>query len=85
MATGINTIMRTMGGAFGAALVTALLTAETIPGTRVPTEAAYTEAFVISALGALLALGAAVAIPTTPPRTEPVAGAPRTELELATR
>jgi hypothetical protein len=36
IATGINTIMRTMGGAFGAAIVTALLTAETIPGTPLP-------------------------------------------------
>ena len=83
IATGINTIMRTMGGAFGAALVTALLTAETIPGTRLPTEGAYTEAFVISALGALLALGAAVAIPTAPSRREQAARTPRREPELA--
>jgi EmrB/QacA subfamily drug resistance transporter len=83
VATGINTIMRTMGGAFGAALVTALLTAETIPGTRVPTEGAYTEAFTISALGALLALGAAVAIPAPPSRSKPVVRAPRREPELA--
>ncbi|CAA9473548.1 MAG: hypothetical protein AVDCRST_MAG65-938 [uncultured Solirubrobacteraceae bacterium] len=83
IATGINTIMRTMGGAFGAALVTALLTAETIPGTRMPTEGAYTEAFTISALGALLALGAAVAIPSSPSRGEQVTRAPRREPELA--
>ena len=82
VATGINTIMRTMGGAFGAALVTALLTAETIPGTRLPTEAAYTEAFVISALGALLALGAAVAIPR-PAARGGAAPAPRRDPELA--
>ena len=83
IATGINTIMRTMGGAFGAALVTALLTAETIPGSRIPTEGAYTEAFVISALGALLALGAAVAIPRPPSRGEPAPRVPRREPELA--
>ena len=82
VATGINTIARTMGGAFGAALVTALLTAETIPGTRLPTEAAYTGAFVISALGALLALGAAVAIPRPPSRGRPAPVA-RREPELA--
>ena len=70
IATGINTIMRTVGGAFGAALVTALLTAETIPGTRVPTEGAYTEAFAISAAGALLALAAAMAIPRRPQLAE---------------
>ncbi|CAA9464613.1 MAG: hypothetical protein AVDCRST_MAG38-596 [uncultured Solirubrobacteraceae bacterium] len=83
VATGINTIMRTMGGAFGAALVTALLTAETIPGTPLPTEGAYTEAFVISAIGALLALGAAVAIPAPPSRGGRVARAPQREPELA--
>jgi EmrB/QacA subfamily drug resistance transporter len=64
IATGINTIARTVGGAFGAALVTALLTAETISGSDgVPTENAYTEAFLFSMVGALLALGAALAIP----------------------
>jgi EmrB/QacA subfamily drug resistance transporter len=72
IATGINTIARTVGGAFGAALVTALLTAETIPGTSgVPTENAYTEAFAFSAIGALLALAACLAIPRTR-RKEPV-------------
>jgi EmrB/QacA subfamily drug resistance transporter len=63
IATGINTVTRTVGGAFGAALVTALLTADTIGSTPIPTEAAYTEAFVLSAAVALLALAAALAIP----------------------
>lgn len=63
IATGINTISRTMGGAFGAALVTALLAAEKIPGTPLPTESAYTQAFTVSAVGALLAMVAAMAIP----------------------
>jgi EmrB/QacA subfamily drug resistance transporter len=64
IATGINTIARTVGGAFGAALVTALLTAEVIPGSNgIPTENAYTEAFLFSTAGALLALGACLAIP----------------------
>ena len=67
IATGINTIARTVGGAFGAALVTALLTAETISGSDgIPTENAYTEAFIFSAVGALLALAACLAIPRTP-------------------
>src|SRR5829696_1763523 len=66
IATGINTIARTVGGAFGAALVTALLTAETISGSNgTPTESAYTEAFLFSAAGALLALAACLAIPRT--------------------
>jgi EmrB/QacA subfamily drug resistance transporter len=63
IASGINTIMRTVGGAFGAALVTALLTADTIGATRVPTEGAYTEAFAISGVMSVLALLAALWIP----------------------
>ena len=71
IATGINTIMRTVGGAFGAAIVTALLTAETLPGSAgIPTEGAFTEAFAISAGGALLALAAAMAIPRRPQLSE---------------
>jgi EmrB/QacA subfamily drug resistance transporter len=77
IATGINTIARTVGGAFGAALVTALLTAETIPGTSgIPTESAYTEAFVFSALGALLALAACLTIPRVRGETETVRDEP---------
>ncbi|MBI5105331.1 MAG: MFS transporter [Solirubrobacterales bacterium] len=63
IATGINTIMRTVGGAFGAALVTALLTAEVITSSGLPTEGAYTEAFAASAVGCVLALGASLMIP----------------------
>jgi MFS family permease len=63
IATGINTVTRSVGGAFGTALVTALLTADTIGATPLPTETAYTEAFTLSGLVALVALGAALAIP----------------------
>jgi EmrB/QacA subfamily drug resistance transporter len=64
IATGMNTVTRTVGGAFGAAIVTALLTSDTIPGTAgIPTEAAYTNAFVIAGIGGLLALGSTLAIP----------------------
>ena len=63
IATGINTVTRTVGGAFGAALVAALLAADQIPGTSFPLEDAYAEAFMFSGIGALLALGAAMAIP----------------------
>ena len=72
ISTGINTIMRTIGGAFGSALVAALLSAETIPGSGgTPTEGAYTEAFALSAGGALLALAATLAIPRLRDRAEP--------------
>jgi EmrB/QacA subfamily drug resistance transporter len=64
VATGINTIMRTVGGAFGAAVATAILTGNTIAGSPLPSEGAYTAAFILSAAGGLLALGAALLVPT---------------------
>jgi MFS family permease len=80
IATGLNTVTRTVGGAFGSALVAALLTAETIPGTPgVPTEGAYTEAFAISTAGALLALAAALAIPRVHARAAARVGAAQPE------
>jgi MFS family permease len=86
IATGMNTVTRTIGGAFGAAVVTALLTADTIPGSLIPTETAYTEAFAVATIGALLALAAALAIPRVRARAaeRPVAqqqdaGAPQPE------
>jgi EmrB/QacA subfamily drug resistance transporter len=64
VATGINTIMRTVGGAFGAAVATAILTGNTIAGSPFPSESAYTAAFVLSAVGGVLAIGAALLVPT---------------------
>jgi len=64
IATGINTVMRTVGGAFGAAVATAILTTTTIPGGALPTEGAYEAAFLVSTAGGLLAFGAALLIPT---------------------
>ena len=64
IATGINTVTRTVGGAFGAAVATAILAGHTIAGTPVPTEGAYEAAFLMSAVGALLAIGAALLVPT---------------------
>jgi EmrB/QacA subfamily drug resistance transporter len=64
VATGINTIMRTVGGAFGAAVATAILTGNTVAGSSLPSEGAYTAAFVLSAVGGVLALGAALLVPT---------------------
>ena len=64
IATGINTVMRTVGGAFGAAVATAMLTGNTIwPATPLPTEGAYTAAFVLSAVGGVLAVVAALLVP----------------------
>jgi EmrB/QacA subfamily drug resistance transporter len=64
VATGINTIMRTLGGALGAQLVATLLTSKTIGNTPIPSEAAYTDAFIVAAVAAGLSLVAALAIPS---------------------
>ncbi len=64
VATGINTIMRTVGGAFGAAVATAILTGHTIGATSLPSESAYTTAFVMSAVGGVCAVAAALLVPT---------------------
>jgi hypothetical protein len=66
IATGMNTVMRTIGGVIGGQLGAAILSADTIPGTRVPAESAFATAFWIAA--ALAVLGAIVALFVTPPR-----------------
>src|SRR4051794_2340772 len=72
-ATGINTIMRSLGGALGAQLVASLLTGKTIAGTPIPTEAAYTDAFIVAAIAAALACVAALSIPVKrKPESQPV-------------
>jgi EmrB/QacA subfamily drug resistance transporter len=72
IATGINTITRTVGGAFGSAIATAILAGATI-GAGLPTEGAYTTAFTLSAIGAVLAIGAALLVP---PKADVAALAP---------
>ena len=67
VATGINTIMRTLGGALGAQLVASLLTGKTIAGTPIPAEAAYTDAFIVAAVAAGLAMVAALDDPAHAP------------------
>ena len=62
IATGINTVMRTVGGSFGAAIATAILAASATGG-GLPEQRAYTTAFAFSAVAGLLALGAALLVP----------------------
>jgi EmrB/QacA subfamily drug resistance transporter len=76
IATGMNTVMRTVGGVVGGQVGAAILTSDTISGTNIPAESAYTTAFVIAAAGSLVATFAAVLV--TPLRRLP----PR-ELEVA--
>jgi len=73
IATGINTVMRTVGGSFGAAIATAILAASATGG-GLPDKAAYTTAFAFSAGAGLLALGAALLVPraAAPAVAEPV-------------
>jgi EmrB/QacA subfamily drug resistance transporter len=76
IATGINTIMRTVGGAFGAAVSTAILAADTIGSTHVPAEGAYTAAFAMAIGVGLLAVGAALLIPREVARSSHSAAGP---------
>jgi EmrB/QacA subfamily drug resistance transporter len=62
-ATGINTIMRTVGGAFGAQIVAAIITSHVEPGTSFPTESGFTTAFWMGAVSVAGAFVAATLIP----------------------
>lgn len=66
IATGINTVMRTVGAVVGAQVGAAILTADTLDGTGVPTEGAYVIAFALAAAAAAVAM--VVAVFVTPPR-----------------
>lgn len=63
IATGLNTVARTVGGAFGSAAATAILAGQTIGASAIPSEGAYTVAFVVSAVGGVAAIAAALSIP----------------------
>ena len=82
IATGINTVMRTVGGSFGAAIATAILAGSTGAG-GLPTESAYTAAFALSAVAGLAAVGSALLVPRpsakragAKPRTAPLTESP---------
>jgi hypothetical protein len=59
----MNTIMRTVGGAFGAQIAAAIIAGNVVTGSAYPAEEGYTEAFLISAAALCLALLAALMIP----------------------
>jgi MFS family permease len=60
VATGMNTVMRTIGGVIGGQIGAAILTADRIPGTPVPSESAFTAAFAMAAAVAIV--GAAMGL-----------------------
>ncbi len=64
VATAINAIMRTIGGAVGAQVAAAIVSGSLAAGARYPAESGFTGAFTMSALGSLVALLVCFAIPS---------------------
>ena len=75
-ATGMNTIMRTIGGAFGAQIAAAIVTNHIAPGARYAAESGFTTAFLMGAITVAIATGAAALIPGRPRRSEDADGLP---------
>ncbi|MFE6721738.1 MFS transporter [Streptomyces albidoflavus] len=65
-ATGINTIMRTIGSSLGAQVAASVVASQTVPGTRIPADSGYTTTFVMSAIALGVATLVALAGPTSP-------------------
>jgi hypothetical protein len=63
IASAINAIMRQIGGAIGAQVSAAIVSAHLVLGGAFPAESGYTIAFAMSGVGALVALGVTFAIP----------------------
>jgi EmrB/QacA subfamily drug resistance transporter len=74
-ATGVNMVMRNVGGALGAQISAAILTANTIAG-GLPAESGYTGAFLASAGGGLVALLSCAMIPRMHPGHAPARRVP---------
>jgi EmrB/QacA subfamily drug resistance transporter len=62
-ATGINTIMRTVGGAFGAQIAAAIIANSIAPGAIHPTESGFEAAFIMGAVAVAVAFAVATLIP----------------------
>ncbi|MFE7776318.1 MFS transporter [Streptomyces sp. NPDC057445] len=79
-ANGINAVLRTVGGATGTAVLSAVLTNDTIPGVGLPGADAYRLTFLITAAACLVAAAVPVVLRlTTPSRPRAgSAGAPKT-------
>jgi MFS family permease len=72
IATGMNTVMRTVGGVIGAQVGAALLSADVLGGTNVPSVTAFQIAFAASAVAAVV--GIVFAVLVTPRRPGAPAG-----------
>ena len=64
IATGINTIMRLAGAAFGSVAAAAALTGAAIAGTSIPSDSGYRAAFLIAAACSTVAIASALAVPS---------------------
>jgi EmrB/QacA subfamily drug resistance transporter len=73
IASAINAIMRQIGGAIGAQISAAIVSAHLVLGGRFPAESGYTTAFAMSGVAALVALAVTFVIPA---REGPVVAAP---------
>ena len=68
VASGMNTVVRMIGAVIGGQVAAALLTAQTIGGSSIPAESAFTITFALSAAAALVAAAIAVSIGSRPLR-----------------
>jgi MFS family permease len=63
VATGINTVARSVGGAFGTAVSTAILISQTPAGSEFPTDEGYSLVFAVAVAIGVLALLVALTVP----------------------
>jgi MFS family permease len=63
VASAINAIMRTVGGAIGAQISAAIVSADLVLGGRFPAESGFVTAFAMSGVGAIVALAVTFLIP----------------------
>jgi MFS family permease len=63
VATGMNTIMRSIGGALGTQVIASVLTANVVTATGLPAERGFTIAFWLAAAALAVSVVAALAIP----------------------
>jgi MFS family permease len=62
IASGVNTVMRTIGGVVGGQIAATVLASRTIGETAVPTEWGYSTAFWLAAVAAILAVCTSFAV-----------------------
>jgi MFS family permease len=67
VATGVNVIVRSIGGAVGAQIAASFLASHTIQAGRFPAESAFTSSFAMSSIAALVALACCALIPFAHP------------------